>query len=342
MPQEIKIWELKEKELKEIPRVRLDLEERLEDWIEKDVSIVSEDLLLIGRQVQTDFGGSIDLLCLDEQGDIVILELKRDKTPREIVAQLLDYASWVKELSNERITEIANNYLKEKTLEQAFKEKFGSNLPEILNENHRMLIVASELDPSSNRIIEYLSDTYGVEINAVTFQYFQGEGKEYLARVFLIEPAEAEYRTKTKAPSKRKPPLTYEELEKIAQEHNVAELYQKAIEGLSRYFDQRVTTRSSVAFIGIDKKKRSRMTILSIIPGESNSEDGLKYTVYIDRFVEYFGIDKEKAKEFLPSYKRNLKYREFAGEFGEGYFQEKEQIEEFLRVLEKLIKTKKK
>jgi hypothetical protein len=35
---------------------------------------------------------------MDRRGDLIILELKKDKTPREITAQILDYASWVKDL----------------------------------------------------------------------------------------------------------------------------------------------------------------------------------------------------------------------------------------------------
>ncbi len=206
MSQKIKIWKIAEKDsLQPIDESKLNMEKRIETWIEKDISTISNDLLIIGRQVATEFGGFIDLLCLDHNGDIVIIELKRDKTPREITAQLLDYASWVKNLSNERINDIANEYLKNKgPLDKTFKEKFNQEIPDILNENHKMLVVASETDDSSERIIEYLSDTYGVGINAVTFQYFQNDKEEFLARVFLIEPDKADYRAQTKTASKRR------------------------------------------------------------------------------------------------------------------------------------------
>jgi RecB family endonuclease NucS len=68
-------------------RARLDLESRLESWLGRDICVLDRALLVIGRQVETDFGGIIDLLCLDHAGDIVVVELKRDKTPREITAQ---------------------------------------------------------------------------------------------------------------------------------------------------------------------------------------------------------------------------------------------------------------
>ena len=151
MAEEIRIWEISEKEtLNEIKKSKLDFESRLEEWIEEDISIISHDLIVIGRQIETDFGGIIDLLCIDSTGDVVIIELKREKTPRDITAQVLDYASWVRDLSNEHISEIANNYLgKNEILDKTFKKKFDEELPEILNESNKMLVVASEIDEST-------------------------------------------------------------------------------------------------------------------------------------------------------------------------------------------------
>ncbi len=39
------------------------------------------------------------MLAMDEEGNIHIIELKKERTPREVVAQTLDYASWVQNLS---------------------------------------------------------------------------------------------------------------------------------------------------------------------------------------------------------------------------------------------------
>ena len=85
MPEEVRLWKIQGGDtLCEIARSPLDLEARLEVWLERDISVLSQGLLAIGRQVETDFGGFIDLLCLDHAGDVVVVELKRDKTPREI------------------------------------------------------------------------------------------------------------------------------------------------------------------------------------------------------------------------------------------------------------------
>ena len=169
MPTAIRIWKVTtDGSLSSIPNTQINSEEQLETWLEQDISIISTDYMVIGRQVSTDFGGVIDLLCLDSSGDIVVVELKPGKTPREVTAQALDYASWVTDLSHQWITEIANDYLAEnKSLETAFQVTFGDELLETLNEGHSMLIVAESMDSSTERIVKYLS-AQGIRINVLT------------------------------------------------------------------------------------------------------------------------------------------------------------------------------
>ena len=99
--QNTRLWLIKDRKLVEVNKAKLDFESRLEDWIASDMSIISPNLLFIGRQVPTLYGGLIDILAMEENGDLVIVELKREKTPRDITAQVLDYASWVKTLAND-------------------------------------------------------------------------------------------------------------------------------------------------------------------------------------------------------------------------------------------------
>ena len=109
MPDEVRLWQIgPDNSLREIERAALDLETRLQEWLARDISVLDPDLLVIGREVETDFGGYIDLLCIDSAGDLVVIELKRDRTPREITAQVLDYGSWVDGLPHARVTSIAD------------------------------------------------------------------------------------------------------------------------------------------------------------------------------------------------------------------------------------------
>jgi len=294
---EVRLWKINENRLNEISKPKLDLEERLENWLESDVEIIAPNLLIIGRQLETDYGGIIDLLCIDEKGDLTILELKRDKTPREITAQVIDYASWVKHLSPDRVQSIAERYL-DRTLDEAFIDKFNQELPEGINEEHNMLIVGSEIDSSSRRIINYLSETYGVSINAVTFNYFKDNGHEYLARTFLIEKDRAMITQKTS--SKRRANLTFEQLQNIADERGVGDTYSYLFNELQTIFQGINRTRSSIAFTGQFRDVK-RASIFSLIPMESDSSKGLRWKVYALRFEEYFNLSDEQVSEILPT-----------------------------------------
>ena len=203
MPTRLTLWRVGADRPVELPSSRLNLEARLEDWITRDPSILGIDLLILGTQVATAFGGKIDVLAINAEGDLVVVELKRDKTPREVVAQVLDYASWVKSLTPREIYEIASDYLA-RPLDVAFSEHFRVPTPESINANHGMLIVASELDDSSERIVNYLTDEYGVNINAIFFTFFSDAGNEFLGRSWLANPEAVASETRLR----RQPPWT--------------------------------------------------------------------------------------------------------------------------------------
>lgn len=197
MPFSMKLWQVLGKDLQEIKREALDDEQRLEDWVIKDPSILGIDVLLIGRQVTTTTGGRIDLLAIDSEANLEVLELKRNKTPREIVAQALDYASWVNDLSYEQIEAITKDFTG-KPLAQAFSDHFGFPIPQTVNSTHSMVILASELDDSSERIVQYLAKEYEVLINVLFFTFFKTAAGEFIGRAWLKDPEEMQERTQRK------------------------------------------------------------------------------------------------------------------------------------------------
>jgi hypothetical protein len=305
MSDEVHLWRIDPgDQLAKIERGRLDLESRLQEWMAQDISVLDPALLVIDREVETDFGGFIDILCIDEAGDLTIVELKRDKTPREITAQALDYASWVVGLSNERVRSIADVHHRGE-FENAFRTKFGVEIPETLNGDHRIVVVGSEIDASSERIIRYLSDTHGVNINAATFQFFNDTGRELLARVFLIEPSEVALSTRTKGTSKRKPNLTYDELKALAVEAGVEELYVYAVSTFEQLLGKH-RTQSSVVFE--ETLTGSKRALISLRPGFSNATDGLDYELYKYRYAALAKLPLQEVERAMPTRHEDWSY----------------------------------
>lgn len=188
MPLEIGLWRVDAGATARVGSSGFPLESRLEDLIESDPTILGEPLLLIGRQVPTAYGKFIDLLAMGADGTLHVLELKRGRTPRDVVAQLLDYGSWVQELSHSRVLDVfADQH--EVAFEVAFADRFGTNPPDDLNGAHKLTVIASDVDPATERIVTYLSSGFGVPVNVVFFRYFSDEGREYLARTWLLDEA---------------------------------------------------------------------------------------------------------------------------------------------------------
>jgi Holliday junction resolvase-like predicted endonuclease len=331
--QSIRLWKIDNNSLQELSRTKLDLEDKLEEWIAQDVSLISSNIMLIGRQVATQ-GGSIDLLGMEENGDLVIIELKRDKTPRDITAQVLDYASSVKNFTADQIENLANKYLGGIGFEATYQKKFGNNLPESINEHHKMYIIGSEIDSSSQRIIKYLSDE-GLDINALTFNYFKDKCGEFISRVFLIEPMTQKLKQGT-----RLQVLSQDQLQSIADDKGVGEIYSYLVKKLADLFDSTGTTRSSFAFSGRQEGKMN--TIFSLVP-EKSTEEGLKFQIYASRCSRYFGITEIELASLLPQNKKDWKYyknapEEYSG--FEGFFKDLTMAEEFVRKLQALKKSR--
>lgn len=184
---------------------KLASEELLEDMIVQDPRILSEEWMLIGRQEITPQGGRLDLLAIAPDASLVLIELKRHMTPRDIVAQALDYATWVEALTPDRISQIYRRFSEGGSLDDAFAERFGEQLDEDeLNQSHQIILCASTLDPATERIVGYLNDK-DIPINVLFFQVFQHGDSQLLSRTWLIDPGETQENVantaKTKGPS---------------------------------------------------------------------------------------------------------------------------------------------
>lgn len=175
---------------------RLASEQELEEMIAATPEIISDQWMVIGRQEDTGLGGRIDLLAIAPDSSLVLIELKRGRTPREVVAQALDYATWVEALDAEAVMRIYARF-KAKSQEKGdlardFEARFGTPLDaEVFPGQHQIVIVASMLDAGSERIVSYLGKR-SIAINVLCFKVFQHGTDKLLSRAWLRDPVEAQ------------------------------------------------------------------------------------------------------------------------------------------------------
>ena len=191
MPIQHQLWTVEE-EPSQVPKARLENERVLEEMIVAAPEILSDQWMLIGRQETTDGGGRADLVAIAPDASLVLVELKRDRTPREVVAQTLDYASWLTGLRPDDVAAMYERFRAGGSLATDFHAKFGRALDEDeINQSHQLVVVSSGVDPSTERIVRYLAGR-DVPINLLSFEVFQRDGTQLLSRAWFLDPIEAQ------------------------------------------------------------------------------------------------------------------------------------------------------
>jgi hypothetical protein len=168
-----------------------------------------------------DFGTYLDLLGLNAAGDLVIIELKRDQTLRETVAQGLEYAAWASTLSYEQVADIAKGYLgSEDKLREAFRLRFEADLPDALNQAQKIVLIAPEVTEATRIVVEYLAESYAVPINAVSVSLTQIGQQKVLMRQAVLPEDEA----RSSTTSKRRAAPTIEQFLNMARANGSGEI----------------------------------------------------------------------------------------------------------------------
>lgn len=204
MPVTTTLWKVSEKP-EALKESKLLTERVLEEMIISEPSLLSDEWLLIGQQERTFNNQPLDLLAIAPDASLILIELKRDRTPRDVVAQALDYASWVEKLSTEEIVEIYRRFSNGGNLAKDFEIKYGYKLDENqLNQSHQVIIVAAELDLSTERIVSYLNDKE-IPINVLFFQVFSFANEQIISRTWLLDPVETQTAASKSTKQKNEP-----------------------------------------------------------------------------------------------------------------------------------------
>lgn len=196
MATEIKTWEIIDDELTEINTTLAQNgrkeKDDLEKWLKTNPKILGDNILVFGEQVWTK-SGPLDYLGIDNNGNLVIVELKRGKLARDVLAQAIDYASDVANWDLEKLNEICLKF-SDNSLEDYITDYFDNVELEdlVINKAQRLLLVGFSIDEALSRMIEWLSSKYDVGINAIILNYVKtSSGNELLSRTVII-PEEIE------------------------------------------------------------------------------------------------------------------------------------------------------
>jgi len=163
----------------------------LENWLESNSDDILEDgkLLIIGRQVTTNLGSIIDLLGIDREGNTVVIELKRDRTPRDTLAQALEYASFVEELDTDQLEEILQRYVSDEALNLASYHRnyfeLATDEAVSFNKEQRIVLVGQRITGEIRQTASFLRRK-GMRVTCLEFSYFQANGGKHLLSYDIV------------------------------------------------------------------------------------------------------------------------------------------------------------
>jgi len=177
----------------------------LENLLKNNPEYFFEDskILIIGRQITTNLDSSLDLLGIDKSGNTIIVELKRDKTPRETIAQLVEYASFIENLDYSQLNEIYQDYAGENiSLEEYHQQYFQNELEEKVsfNKYSKLVIVAQEISREIKQTAQYLRKK-GLDIYCLEFKYFTTNSGEKIISCDVVVGEEEFLRQKIESKS---------------------------------------------------------------------------------------------------------------------------------------------
>jgi len=151
----------------------------IEDWVIRKPEILGEELYILSNEYDKFDKTSerLDVLALDKQGNLVIVELKRDDSGKDVELQAVKYAAYCSTLTAEEVLGLHREYLKKKGNELSTEdvktriEIFTGAPLEMISDRPRIILVSREYRPEVTATVLWLRK-FGIDITCVKFTVY--------------------------------------------------------------------------------------------------------------------------------------------------------------------------
>jgi hypothetical protein len=221
------------KTLKEINFNEADFEELLRKNIGilsgNDIEDDEESILIVGQQVRNKDGGRSDLIAIDDEGSIVLIEIKRDKIdsinrrePFEF--QAIRYAAGMASIKNiqELVKKSFEQYIKKHSSEFELGTRSASefavktiedfldrhNATKFFNLKQRIILIASQIDLQTQSAVAWLNRG-GIDIQCFELDVYSIDEQIYvLPKKVLPIPQYEDYFIEIAESNKKEPGIS--------------------------------------------------------------------------------------------------------------------------------------
>ena len=263
----------------------VELEEKFEDWIVANPALLPGDLRIIGRQVRLE-GGALDLLALDWQRRWVVIEIKRGRLRRAVVAQAIDYATSIEQLGG---AELEATLLPphatlldvdgiSSAVRQQLQAESGADLRDV-----QVMVVGIGTDSGLDRIADYLK-RFEVPLSVVSFRVFErADGPSLLVRDVTDEQPE---------PPTAQSKYSMEPIRRKAVEAGVEAQFDRVV-AIAREASLRIQPRKHAVRIAVPSDARHRLIYAR------PEADGLTVGVSPDKFAAFYPMTEDAVSSAI-------------------------------------------
>lgn len=174
--------------------------QHIEEWLRKNPEIMGEELLIIGHEYD-DFENNerIDLLAIDKEGNLVVIEVKRDNSGISVDFQALKYVSYMSRRTLKEIIEIYSKYIDDNSLQldpiQEIMEFLNvddeSLLNDMINNTQRIIIIGKEFDKRVLSVCAWLYEN-GINVKCISIKPYKYNEEIFIDTNQIIPPEKIE------------------------------------------------------------------------------------------------------------------------------------------------------
>lgn len=188
----MELYRIESNDMSRIAEQKIGKEAELEERLIRTeaAQIGGASVLYIGRQGTTSSEGIFDILGVDEDGNVVVIELKRNKGPRTVITQALEYASELRNAEYHHLNERYEAFLREEQgyeeeevvpLEEAHAEYFELDeplSPREFNNQQRLVLVAADFDDEKLLAMADFLREHEIDVVVVEYNTYRDEDSE--------------------------------------------------------------------------------------------------------------------------------------------------------------------
>jgi hypothetical protein len=150
-------------------------------------SIFGEELLIIDNQSHTGQGKRADILAIDRQGNMVVIELKRDKAALGVDTQALQYLASYSSLKGINFI----NKFEDQISKDNILGFLGDDVkPESINSSSRIILIARSFDETLFSMGEWLSEQ-GVAFRCISYHPYDIGNENYITFSIAFDRSKA-------------------------------------------------------------------------------------------------------------------------------------------------------